>query len=121
MNIKTTYLLLAATLLVVGCEDSAAPSAGAGHQHPELTTGEELFNLHCSPCHGTKGWGNFLKGMPAAAATEMSAGGIAHKVRTRRSPDDPLQMPVFDDMSAQEATKIANYVLELHARSLEKH
>jgi len=76
------------------------------HEHPELTTGKQLFDYHCSDCHGVSGEGKFLKGVPANRDTNLQTVQITHKIRE----GDSGRMPKFDSMPPQEARKIALYL-----------
>jgi len=110
-----TLLMVVSAGLLAGCDNDPAHK---GHDHADSMTAKELFEFHCSMCHGTKGWGNFLKGTPAVAVTDLSAGAIAHRVRDSRPVNSPYQMPVFQDMSQAEALKIAQYVQEIRAKAM---
>ncbi|MET0065389.1 MAG: cytochrome c [Candidatus Thiodiazotropha sp.] len=84
-----------------GCSEDA-------HDHPDLVSGEQLFNYHCAGCHKVAGIGNFLKGIPSAKDTYLTQLEIAHKVKTVQ--ENSSKMPNFPNMSDEEARKIAAYV-----------
>lgn len=84
-----------------GCSDDV-------HNHPQLTTGEELFEYHCSGCHKQSGKGNFLKGVPANRDTILSTLQITHKIKS--GSEGGSKMPSFQTMSEKEAQKIATYL-----------
>lgn len=86
------------------------------HNHPELTTGKQFFEYHCSECHGNSGKGIFLKGIPSSRDTALSATQIVHKLR--KEPGD--KMPVFAKMPEAEAIEIALYLQQLKEEALEK-
>ncbi len=86
------------------------------HDHPQLKTGEQFYNHHCSSCHGRSGDGTFLKGVPAVKYTEMKIREIVEHIRGHGRAGD-TRMPQFSDMSVHEAERIAVYIrLELRAR-----
>jgi len=91
-------------LLAGGCEKDV-------HDHPKLTTGKQLFEYHCAPCHGREGKGDFLKGIPANRETQLDFRQIAHKIRAGGAKKS--KMPVFKTMSDGEAEKIAQYLESL--------
>jgi mono/diheme cytochrome c family protein len=90
---------------------SACQQDADNHNHPELSSGKQLFQHHCSVCHGLEGRGNFLKGIPANRSTTKTIPEIIDKIK--RQNDKNRQMPVFADMSDKEARLIANYLLQL--------
>lgn len=84
------------------------------HDHPNLITGEELYNHHCAECHGTDGTGKLFDRTPANILTKKTKLEIEDYIvspvgRNRK-------MPVFATMPAPEAAKIAGYVLKLKAK-----
>ena len=104
---STAHNIFLAFLLVValnGCSKDL-------HDHPELVTGEQLFNYHCSECHKETGKGKFLKGVPSNRNTHFSTFQIAHKVK--KGGGSGSKMPAFTKMSDEESIKIAEYVKSL--------
>lgn len=100
-------LVIVMMCLLAGCEK------GNHDQHSDLS-GKQLFELHCSDCHRATGNGNFLKAIPANKNTHLSVLQISHAIR---SGDGLLaKMPLFSDMSEQEAFKIALYLKSLQAK-----
>lgn len=86
------------------------------HDHPELRTGEQLYNHYCAGCHQGSGDGAFLDGIPAVKYTPMKIRDIVDQIRGHRRTDDS-SMPRFSAMSRHEAVRIAVYVrLGLRAR-----
>jgi mono/diheme cytochrome c family protein len=84
---------------LVGCSNDV-------HNHPNLTTGKQLFEYHCASCHGVSGKGIFLKGVPANNDTELTTALIMHKI----TQDTQGGMPEFTNMPTKEAEKIAYYL-----------
>jgi len=82
------------------------------HNHPELTSGKELFEFHCATCHQKNGLGTFLKGVPANISTEKNQPEIVWHI-TRGSQSSQSRMPVFSNMPIDEANKIAHHLLSL--------
>lgn len=84
---------------------------GCGEEKlPENANGKELFVHYCSSCHEKDGGGNFIKGIPANAASEMSASDIMLLIRKGKK--DKPGMPVFENMSRKDALLISSYVKE---------
>lgn len=77
---------------------------------PENANGKELFVHYCSSCHEKDGGGNFIKGIPANATSEMSASDIMFLIR--KGKHDKPGMPVFESMSRKDALLISSYVKE---------
>jgi mono/diheme cytochrome c family protein len=85
--------------------------AGCGEEElPENANGKELFVHYCSSCHEKDGGGNFIKGIPANAGSEMSASDIMLLIRKGKR--DKPGMPVFDNLSRKDALLISSYVKE---------
>ncbi|MCP4995706.1 MAG: cytochrome c [Gammaproteobacteria bacterium] len=102
------YLLTSCLLLltVSGCSNDV-------HDHPDLVTGKQLFNYHCSGCHNETGQGNFLKGVPANKGTAMSPEQIKHKIIADEN--GGTKMPSFPKMGRAEATIIASYLKQINS------
>jgi mono/diheme cytochrome c family protein len=86
--------------------------AGCGdghHEHPELTTGKQLFDHHCAQCHQESGEGAFLRGIPPLIYTTMTYRQLVDYVQGL-SRSDHGGMPTFPTMPKAEAEKIAIYV-----------
>ncbi|SFB87600.1 c-type cytochrome [Pseudoalteromonas denitrificans] len=64
MYLYRLICILALVIIFTGCKKKSF------HDHPSLTTGTQLFKHHCATCHGQKGKGNFLKGIPASTDTQ---------------------------------------------------
>ena len=81
------------------------------HDHPNLTTGEQLFNYHCVECHGVQGTGSLFDGTPANILTIKSSEEIITYITTETG--ERREMPVFGTMPADEAKAITNHLLTL--------
>lgn len=101
-------VLIISSALTLG----ACTGGGDQHDHPELTTGKQLFEHHCATCHSSDGHGNLVKGIPPNRATSLSRQQISSFVR-KSSPNKPRTMPVFEKMSKAEADKIARHLMDL--------
>jgi len=84
------------------------------HDHPNVKTGEELFNYHCAECHGADGTGKLVDRTPANILTGKDLGGIEDYIVSDTGRN--RKMPVFASMPRPEAKKIATYLLELKDR-----
>jgi mono/diheme cytochrome c family protein len=81
------------------------------HDHPNLTTGEQLFNYHCAECHGVQGTGKLFNGIPANILTNKSPREIALYITTDTGQE--REMPVFTAMPPDEAKAITDHLLTL--------
>jgi len=97
-------LIIISLFFIVGCHKDE-------HDHPELTTGKQLFEFHCSPCHRQDGKGMFLKGYPPIRNTELFSWQLSHKIRREES--EARKMPSFKKMPISEANLIAKYLKTL--------
>ena len=93
-------------LLVTGCLQESE-----NHDHPALTTGRQLFEHHCSTCHGDTGNGNFFEGIPANRSSTMNKEQLISWLKNSIGEDRPA--PSFPKMSDGEAEKIVSYMLTL--------
>lgn len=96
--------LLLMAIAIAGC-------SGDQHDHPDLKTGQQLYEYHCASCHKEDGTGIFLKGVPANRDTDLSVWQIIHKVQM--GSEEKSAMPSFEKMPQQEASKIAIYLKQL--------
>lgn len=99
-------LLLGAMIVVslTGCSQDQ-------HDHPNLTTGEQLFNFHCAECHGIRGTGKLFDGIPANILSKKSPEEIARYITTETG--YIREMPVFSTMPADEAKMITDHLITL--------
>jgi mono/diheme cytochrome c family protein len=84
------------------------------HDHPNLKTGEELFNYHCVECHGEDGTGKLVDRTPANILTGKDLRGIEDYIISDTGRG--RKMPVFASMPGPEAKRIAAYLLVLKDR-----
>jgi len=103
-RMKSLLLWVIVVISVFGCSRDQ-------HDHPNLTTGEELFNFHCVECHGVQGAGNLLDGIPANILTSKSPQEIAEYITIGKQRN--REMPVFSTMSADEAKVITEHLFRL--------
>jgi cytochrome c553 len=99
--------LLVGTLLamsMLGCSRDQ-------HDHPHLTTGEQLFTYHCAECHGMQGTGSLFDGIPANILTQKSPEQIVTYITTATG--QKREMPVFSAMPADEAKVITDHLIAL--------
>ena len=81
------------------------------HDHPDLTTGKELFDYHCADCHGTDGTGRIVDLIPANILTNKDQREVVEYIIS--GGEHNRSMPVFKTMSEREAGRIAYYLFEL--------
>ena len=101
---KSLLLLAMVVVSLSGC-------SGDQHDHPNLTTGEQLFNYHCAECHGVRGTGKLFNGIPAIILTNKSPSEITKYITTETGHE--RDMPVFSTMPADEAKSITDHLLSL--------
>ncbi len=109
------YQIKNVVLLVVVAICMAVLTA-CGKDPKELKTGKELFEYYCAGCHGVDGKGLFLKGVPSNRDTDMSKKQIMHKMKK----GDGGRMPVFENLTAEEAKKIADYLKSIGSAGKKK-
>lgn len=101
---KAFLVLSMMVMSVSGCSQDQ-------HDHPNLTTGEQLFNYHCADCHGVQGTGNLFDGIPANILTQKSPEEISTYITTETGHE--REMPVFTTMQAEEAKAITDHLFTL--------
>ena len=84
------------------------------HDHPEFTTGEQLFNYHCAECHGTDGTGILFDVMPANILTHKSPQEVIQYITAETNHE--RKMPVFKTMPVSEARLITAHLMKLKHR-----
>jgi mono/diheme cytochrome c family protein len=105
--VKAVIASLILILVAAGCSRD-------DHDHPDLTTGEQLYNHHCAECHGEDGTGKLFDVIPANILTKKSPIEIMNYITTATGHE--RQMPVFKTMPKSEARLITEYLLELRER-----
>jgi len=111
MTYLSRILLLSA---IVGFTLAGCSKHRDQHDHPDLSTGEALFNYHCAECHGEDGTGRLVKGTPANILTRKGYQEIVNFIIG--DTEHTRKMPVFATMPRVEAGKIATYLLQLRAK-----
>ncbi|MBQ4837156.1 c-type cytochrome [Pseudoalteromonas luteoviolacea] len=109
------YLTLVLSIWLFGCTDNES------HEHPAFKTGKELFAHHCQGCHGERGQGNFLKGVPANVKTQKTQ--LELIAWLKNSEQIPRAMPSFEAMTDAEAVLIIehlNYLKFNYQTAMEK-
>jgi len=101
---KSLLLLAMVVVSVSACSEDQ-------HDHPHLTTGEQLFNYHCAECHGAQGTGKLFDRIPAIILTNKSPGEITKYITPEMGHE--RDMPVFSTMPADEAKIITDHLLTL--------
>ena len=103
MKLIITGLVLAVLMLACSSRDR--------HDHPDLVTGEQLYNYHCEECHGVDGTGKLFEQTPANILTRRDLEEIVAYITTPVNPQ--RKMPVFSTMSRSEVEKIARHLQRL--------
>jgi mono/diheme cytochrome c family protein len=109
-NKFTRVLILFWLVTLFGCD------ASNNTDYPKLTTGQALFDHHCKSCHGKKGGGKFLYGIPSNTMTKMKPSEVKQKLLKGEGHD--TEMPVFKKMPEADADKIVNYLFKLRDQVL---
>lgn len=79
-------------------------------------SGKELFQLFCSGCHGPKGEGKFLSGIPANNTTRYQINQVEKLIRM--GSQGKHAMVAQPDINPVQAAKISRYVvIDLKAES----
>lgn len=102
---------LLVTIICMAPVLAACSKYSDNHDHPHLVTGEELFNYHCSVCHGKDGTGKLADQTPANILTLRGREGIIEYITRPVNPQ--RKMPVFANMPPAEAALIASHLLKL--------
>lgn len=108
MQMKNYILLLFLLFTLIACSENKPID---DHNHPELSTGKELFNYHCASCHGEKGRGKFIDGIPPNALTKKTPKMVIQKIRFGDNSQNI--MPIFKNMPKDEAKLIVDHLFEL--------
>jgi mono/diheme cytochrome c family protein len=101
---KSLFLWAIVVVSLSGCSQDQ-------HDHPNLITGEQLFNYHCAECHGVQGTGKLFDGIPANILTQKSHQEIINYITTETGHEK--EMPVFTTMPIDEAKAITDHLLAL--------
>ena len=109
MFLRCAWVCTLVVTAMVGCSKDRDH-----HDHPNLTTGEELFEYHCADCHGDDGTGKLVNSTPANILTRKDRQGIVSYIKSESR--QGRKMPVFATMPTAEANKIAAYLIELRGR-----
>ncbi len=103
MNTSWRYLAVIGLVFLSGCEQN----------QPELLTGKQLYEYYCAGCHQKTGVGKVFLGVPGNKDTDLPDYQIAHKIRGTGERSTDEKMPVFENLTAQEAAKISAYLKTL--------
>lgn len=99
-------LLTISALALTGCERELSPQ--------EMTSGEDLYTYYCKDCHAKNGFGAYMENY--AGSKPMEAYKIILMIKYGYS-KGKHSMPVFSQLSEQQADAVAQYVVKLqHAR-----
>lgn len=109
MKILLYILIFGSNILLTGCGEKQ--SDVDNHNHPELTSGKKLYDHHCAGCHGVKGAGKFIDGIPPNALTQKTPAMVMKKIRF--GDNQKSVMPVFVNMSEDEAELIVGHLFKL--------
>ncbi|MDT7042778.1 cytochrome c [Candidatus Nitronereus thalassa] len=90
---------------------SAYGCSGEQHDHPDGTTGEQLYNLHCAECHREDGTGILFDSLPANILTQKSPEEIVRYITT--DSNHQRLMPAFKTMPSEEAELITQHLMKL--------
>ncbi|GAA5315226.1 MAG: hypothetical protein AseanaTS_04300 [Candidatus Pelagadaptatus aseana] len=99
-----TLTLIATVALLAGCNTKSISTTA------ENLTGQDLFEMHCAQCHKASGAGNFLKGVPSVALTDLTEHEISEQILKGKN-----RMPSSPRLNYEQRMKIARYIKhELH-------
>jgi len=103
------YYLLIILIFISACSEKKPAD---DHNHPELTTGKQLFDFHCASCHGKSGKGQFIEGIPANVLTKKSPKMVRTKIKFGDETPNSI-MPKFESMPKEEAILIVKHLFKL--------
>ncbi|MBV0932455.1 c-type cytochrome [Marinobacterium weihaiense] len=105
-SVSRKLLLTAMVALLGGCGEPAPES---------LTRGDELYDYYCRNCHQQKGLGPFLEQLPLTS-TSLKRHEISLLI-TRGYPRRHHDMPVFSQLSLEQADALAHFILQQRRRN----
>lgn len=106
LRIRRILFCLCACLIM-----SAYGCSGESHDHPDLITGEQLYNHHCAECHRENGTGILFDSLPANILTQKNPQEIVTYITTDAKTQ--RDMPVFKAMLVDEAELITKHLMKL--------
>lgn len=106
MNIKIFPLVVISVVMLSACNKS-----GGEHDHPELTTGKQLYDLHCAECHKEDAQGKVFYGFPNLVKLKLDVNEIREQVLGKEGPG--RKMPLFTSMPDDEVMLIAEYLVQM--------
>ncbi len=98
------FLSFASLLASLACDADELKS-------PHLTTGQQLYEYHCSSCHQADGHGDSRNGYPPVIYTTLRSWQIRHKINGDEAKGG--KMPSFKDISKSKAKLISDYIKTL--------
>jgi mono/diheme cytochrome c family protein len=103
MRLKTIITILGLGLLMAGCEKPPVEDAD----------GKTLYTHYCAGCHGERGKGRFLRGIPANILTEKDDVQLLQVIHdgVMEKPNNP--MPPAPHLTEVEAGKIVEHLYRL--------
>lgn len=112
MKIMSVFFLSSLfSLVICGCDSSKQTT-------PDMS-GKKLFQVFCSSCHGPKGKGRFLSGIPANNTTKYRINQVEKLIRM--GSQGKHAMVAQPEIAPLEALKIARYVVvDLKAEAKKK-
>lgn len=106
MNLKLLPLVVLPIFMLSACNKS-----GGEHDHPELITGQQLYDFHCSECHQKDAKGKFFYGFPDLVELKLDISDVRKQVLGKEGPG--RKMPLFTTMPDAEVMLIAEYLVQL--------
>jgi mono/diheme cytochrome c family protein len=106
----TFFIFILLSLFQLSCSDEDFDV----HDHPQLTTGKDYYNLHCASCHRESGMGQVIKGIPPVLYSNLTHSKMRKKIMNGH---EGSKMNVFTNMPKDEARKITRYVTQLGIKS----
>lgn len=107
MYYSRALITLLLSLMLLGCNDEKTPA--------ELSSGEELYNYYCKDCHATKGPGPYMENYSRDKAMKPYKVILMIKYGYNQ---EKHSMPIFNQLSEQQADAIARYVVGLQVTQL---
>lgn len=94
--------------------------SGCGEPSPQsLKHGDELYAYYCKSCHAQKGMGPFLERLPLTSAS-LKRHEVVLMIK-HGYPQGHSDMPVFSQLSLEQADAIAEFILQQRHRTSTQH
>ncbi|WP_299180280.1 cytochrome c [uncultured Neptuniibacter sp.] len=109
MRISAYFVLLFCSLILAGCDRETPPE--------KMTAGEDIYGYYCKNCHENKGPGANMERF--AGKQPMKPYKIILMIKYGFN-QDSHSMPLFDQLSEEQADAVARYVVSLQMEHINR-